>query len=368
MRLTGKLLRLLGRVFNKDPAPFLALRLDYDGGMVWKVEDAVLTTVVVGGSGVGLTVDLSDHTIGTLVTYLVGQPGYSVPYAETGELSLLSARVLLDGSKSIDTPNGDHLRGYTSVLWAWLESAATELRAARLAIEQMLLQLSTTTASDVWLDELGSYYGVPRLVGEFDASYGPRIIAEVLRPRGNNVAMEVAIKVFTGQDTEVTDADAFTELATPRFNGAWTFNGAFNFDAETTPLYGLFDVRYGYDLENGGSFLEFQTVITGLINRLRDAGTQLRSLTLTGSSLTDQVAAVVDGILTLAVHVGLEDTPDEPTEVFASRARLEPMGDLVDARDEELGLNISYNFLFNGVRRFNGSIAFVGASSASETI
>src|SRR5690349_16509116 len=118
MRLVKKLLGYLNRPFDKDPDDFLALRLRYDGGMTWQIADCSLTTVVTGGTGAAITVDLQQYNITQLATYLNSLPGYAVVFVDTSENALRSARCLLDGSGDIDKSNGDHLRGYTSDLFA----------------------------------------------------------------------------------------------------------------------------------------------------------------------------------------------------------------------------------------------------------
>jgi hypothetical protein len=371
MRLTPKLLRLIGRVFNKDPAQFLALRLQYDGQMTWQVQDAVLTTSVVGGSGGALSVDLSQYTVLGLAAFLTAQPGYNVVYVDGSDNGALGAAVLLDASGDQNASNGDHLYGYTSVLWSFYEAMARELQAAKAQIDQMLLQMSTRTASDIWLDELGGYYGIPRDVGEPDNLYGPRIIAEVLRPRGNNVAIEMAIKVFTGQDTTVTDV-VVDGPANPRFDGSYTFNGGWTFNPTPEPVYCLFDVEFGYDLINGGDVSVFLRTIESLINRLRDAGTHLRSLSLVGSALEDDAARPLDGTMTLGAHADWSESPagGAPTEIMISRLH---MAGLTDASmrpvdDSGLALNVTTDFRFNGIRTFNGALSFRGGLTTAETL
>ena len=97
MKLTKKLLGFINKVFDKDPAPFLALRLRYVGaGMTWSVQDAVLRTTPSGGLGAPLVIDLRAYRIGELVNYLAAQTGYTVEYVDLSELSQLSAACLLD--------------------------------------------------------------------------------------------------------------------------------------------------------------------------------------------------------------------------------------------------------------------------------
>lgn len=285
MRLTQRLFSYLNRVFDKDPLQFMALRLRYNGGLVWSVADGVLTTRVTGGSGVNLSIALSGYTLAQLVAFLAAQPGYSVAYADTTPLINLSSLTLIDGSGDIGQNNGDHLNGYTSVLWSYIESASSELETAQGQIGQMLAQMSTNTAAAEWLDELGGYYGVPRLQGELDAQYGPRIIATVLRPLGNNVAIESALRVLnSGLSAKVTDVNVLTNNS-----------------------YGRFDVDFSVSLAMlaVSSPAAWTAAITKTIDVMRDAGTFLRSITInTPVQATNYFGGVVFSGDTVRVYPG----------------------------------------------------------------
>lgn len=371
MRLTKKLLSFLNQVFDKDPGQFLALRLQYAGGLKWRIADGVLTTTTTGGPGSGLSVNLASHTISSLVGFLSSQPGYSVAYIDRSEFVLLSSLVLLDGSGDIDLSNGDHLYGYTSVLWSYMESAANEAAQAEVQIGQMLRQMTTQTASAEWLDELGGYYGVLRLHGEDDAQYGPRIIAEVLRPRGNNVALEMAISVFTGQATTVTDVVEY-DAATPKYDETITHNAARLHDAAPAVIYGKFDVGYGYDLLNGGDVTAFRQTLRDLIDRLRDAGTHLRSLLLQSSSIGDTfTASPTDGSSVQALAVGYiaSDTLTSPADgipVFA--ATMGQLSDSLTAPVDSESLDITYAYVYGGIRSYNSNILHQGGSVGNESL
>ena len=368
MRLTQKILGYLHKVFDKDPHKFLAIRLQYQGGMTWQVADGILTTTVTGGQGQNLTIDLSQYTVAQLVAYLLTQRGYFVLYADTTALSSLKATVLMDGSNDQALSNGDHLYGYTNVLWSYAESQANELEQAQVQIGEMLKQMSTTTASGEWLDLLGGYYGIPRLQGEIDAKYGPRIIAEVLRPRGNNVAIELAIQAYTGQVATVTDVTLYGPTA-PLYNGAITRNSASTYSASAKPIYGLFDVTYGYDLINGGDISAFTQIVKDLINRLRDAGTQMRSLLLAGSALSDTLTPPADGDLALSIDLPLSDTLTAPTDDNSSSSVvLVPFSDPFTAPMDFETLTITYNYQYNSIRRYDGSIFRVGGMTVVEPL
>jgi hypothetical protein len=287
MNLTKKLLGYLHRVFDKDPVAFLALRLRYAGtGMTWSISDGVLTTTVTGGAGASLTVQLADYTVSSLVNFLAAQSGYTVEYANTSELSQLSARVLLDADGDQDVSNGDHLRGYTSLLWAYLEPFSVELKEADHQIDEALVQMNMLAAEANWLDEWGGYYGIPRITGELDPVYANRIIVEVLRPRGNNIAIEAVARELLGQPVIVNDVRLWTPTL-PIHDGASDHDSTEFYDAAETPIYGLFDVDYIYNLESGDDVSEYAIKLAAIVEKMRDAGTHLRAMNLQSSQLSD---------------------------------------------------------------------------------
>lgn len=290
-KLTQKLLLWLHRIFDKDAHQQLALRLQYDGGMVWTIANGVLTTVVTGGSGANQTIDLAGYTIGTLSDYLATLPGYSVPFQDTSAYGLLSALVLLDTSNDIGTSNGDHIYGYTSLLWAYLESVGAELGAVKAQIPQALRQMSIPTAEGEWLDFQGGFYRVPRNQSELDPFYAPRIIASVLQPRGNNVAIAVAIQTVAVDALRVRVTDAVDDLEFAiTYNGLIHFDGSAFYDAGVgaNSVYGFFDVDFSYDFLGSVTQSTFFSQILETVEAFRDAGTQLRAVIFRnlGSNLT----------------------------------------------------------------------------------
>lgn len=261
MKLTEKLLGYLNRVFDRGPERVLVLRLRYDGVMRWRVENAVLTTEVTGGSGAALSVDLSGYTVASLAAFLAAQPGYSVPFSDALAVPGLKATVLIDGTSDQDSSNGDHLYAYTSVLWAFMEAQASELKLLRDAVDEALLQMAANTASGEWVDEHGSFYAVGRKSGETDAAYAARIVAEVGRARGTNVAIAQAVRVGSGAyRVDVVDYPTFTVAG------------------DGTKSYGLFDVAVAIDVDAPLSAEEIDANTRALIEAMRDAGTHLRNL------------------------------------------------------------------------------------------
>lgn len=260
MKLTERLLGYLNRVFDKDPGRTLALRLRYDGAMSWVIQDGILTTTVTGGSGSGVSIDLAAVTVAELGANLAALPGYTVEYQDLSTFSGLSALVLLDARGNQDESNGDHLYGYTSVLWSYIEAIGNQLTLIRASIAEALLQMSASTASGEWVDEHGSYYKVPRNFNEVDAAYAARIISEVVKARGNNVAIGEAIRsAVSATSVQVDDWKTVTVAA------------------DTTESYGLFDVTVDSYLDVPMAAAE-DALVRQVIEVMRDAGTHLRRL------------------------------------------------------------------------------------------
>ncbi|WP_175787394.1 phage head spike fiber domain-containing protein [Burkholderia anthina] len=368
MRLTQKLQRYLNRVFKKDPVPALALSITYSGtDLTWQVQDGFLTTAVVGGPGQSLSIDLSQYTIAQLGTYLLSQSGYSLSYlAPPATLGSLSALSLLDGSGDIAQPGGSSLYVYTDSAYAFLDAAASELELAKQQIESLPGEMSTSSADTIWLDMLGSYYNVPRMPNEADATYGPRIIATVLRPQSNNVAIEMAIETYTGQLATVTDV-VLPGVTGAQFNSVHNHDGSIEYNAQNTPVYGLFDVTYGYDIENGADLTSFRQVVVQLINLLRAAGTHMRSIALTGSALTDALTSPPTDGGNLAFSVGMSptDTLTTPSDgsdlTFTSALTLG--SDALTAPSDSSGLSAEidcFKYTFGGTRTYGGAFSYSG--------
>lgn len=347
MNLTSKLIGYLNRVFSKDPIPALALRMRYDGAMTWRVSDGVLTTATLGGTGSDLTIDLATMTVAQLASYLAAQPGYSVPYA-SAELSGLLSTVLLDGSSNQDASNGDHLNAYTSMVWAFLDSKAGQLRLLKLAVDEALAQMAAPTAAGEWVDEHGSFYAVPRLPGEGDASYAARMVAEVGKARGTPVAIGAAVRVAAdAMSVSVTNYDTVTVAA------------------DTTPSYGLFDVNVVLDAENlARPFDQIDPSVRSTIESMRDAGMHLRVLRYTmveraklyiGATLSISDVIAFDGVNTPVVN---------PVDPYRSSVVFDLRGTGANGSTTFNDISNSHHPLTNsGNVKVNTAVAVIGSGS-----
>jgi hypothetical protein len=294
MGLTSKLLGYLARYFNRDPKQLAVLSIGYAPGLTWSVADDGWLTVTPADASGDLTAYLPMYTVGTLATFLQGF-GYTatvldVTQADVPALALLQGR----GDASLS------LTIYTSTLWAWMHAVAIELGKLRESISSLPAQLVIPTAEGVWLDEMGAVYGVTRdpSLGETaavygDFYYGRRIIADVIRPRTNNVAIELAVEAYTGQPAKVTDV-VKRNAPGPYHTGILKYDGTYAYDALGTPEYGLFNVEASFDLLFDTDLETTKANVGRFIDGLRAAGTHLSEVVLTGSALDDELPAPTD--------------------------------------------------------------------------
>ncbi len=202
--MTTTLQRLLkyphAAVFDKSPVAELALRLRHPDGAVWSIAEGVLT-VTVGAAH--HTYDLSLVSVGQLCADLESD-GFEV-LSISPMLAGKSAMVLVEGQGDQLQSNGDHISGFTSLLWAIFSAYSGELRAAKAQIGEALRQMVITQAEGEWLDLWGALYAQERMGAESDADFAERIPKEAFRIRVNKFGIEDAIKDATGFDVRIDE-------------------------------------------------------------------------------------------------------------------------------------------------------------------
>lgn len=366
-RLTDKLLRFIYSALNKSPEQFVAFRAQHvSGTFSYTIKNYVLTCYV--ESEVKLVASLGDHTLLSLASAIGSMDGFSIVYQSDSDLMKLSARVLMDGAGSQVESNGDCFYAYSSMIWVYLESVGKELSEAEVGIGAMIDQMNLKTADDYWLDYWGEHYGIARLSGELDPDYSKRIIVEILRPRGNNKAIEAALLERFHQKATVQDAPKYRNQVNT-FNGGYSFNGAPHYYNGTADLYyGLFDVVVAYDLLGGGSPNAFASEVRAFVEKFRDAGTQLQSLNLSGAVITDVYPLAETDSHSLAVTASLDDTFTGPSEAV-------PVWPVVLARLTETetpatevpSATLTTSTTYDSQRYFNSLVRFQSGTGLSES-
>ena len=368
MRLAEKLLEFIHSAFDKSPGAFVAFRARHaSDAFRWRIADDVLTGYL--DDDILFAADLTEHTLASLTEFLSAQAQITVIYGASKEAMGASATTLLDGEGAQASSNGDVFLAYSSILWAWLHSVALELKAAKEAIGAMVDQMSIPSADDEWLDEWGGYFGVARNTGESDTAYSNRIVVEVMRPRGNNKAIEQALLDRFGQAAAVNDVTRWRN-ATQTHNSAFSYNSAILHNAVADPLYGLFEVEIGYDLESGADLLAFAGQVRAFIEQFRDAGTHLDSLRLSDSKLEDAFASppTDDGaVQVLLLALQADDTLTAPVEAVATiPITLAGMGDTLTGPADSATIDVTYTTKYDGLRSFNGIVKHQSGLTVAE--
>ena len=186
--------------FDKAPAAVLLFRLTHPSGAKWVTAEAVMTAT----AGDVVTVyDLAALTVLQLTQALTSD-GYTVTSAAT-EFSRYSALIIIEGTGDEGLSNGDHVTGYTSLMWALMGGYAGEVREAGLQVVQALRQMVITQAEGEWLDLWGKLYNEARRQGESDSAYAPRIPREAFRLRESPIAIEEAVFDATGKRIKIEE-------------------------------------------------------------------------------------------------------------------------------------------------------------------
>ena len=199
------LLESLHSVFDADPEPALVFVVERDDGhMAWSVADGVLR--LEPDDHDPLEYDLTAWTIGALASDIEARPGYAVSFRDNGPISLRSANILIPATGHTAATHGGRILAYTSLLWSYFHAVSGELDGMREVSADLLEQLVMTASRGEIADLWGRYYGVRRQDTEGDEAYTGRILAEIVRPKSNALAIEQAVEDLTGAPARVTEA------------------------------------------------------------------------------------------------------------------------------------------------------------------
>lgn len=193
------------------------------------------------------------------------------------------------------------------ILLDFLAPIADELANAKAGVVAALDQMLLSSADGEWLDEWGGHFGIPRLTLESDEIYGARIIAELIQPKCNNVAMSNAIGLYVGGlAATVTDAPMESTSVHLRRDGSTTYNGTKDRQPIVCNFFGQFDVNTQYDLTSNESLNDLSSRIKAVVERLKSAGTKLRAVVFSGY-LTDAASPATDALQYQVQYASADD-------------------------------------------------------------
>lgn len=124
-------------------------------------------------------------------------------------------------------------------------------------LSELLLQLCITTASDVWLDEWGNWFGVIRKLNETDQHYSERILKSVKTHKATIPALKQALIEYLNEkyNTELTLDDI---VIVEPYNNILKFSSKsglfsctrFRYADATYYRYGVIDIQSPREIDN----------------------------------------------------------------------------------------------------------------------
>jgi len=158
-------------------------------------------------SGIGVY-DLASNTLDSLAAILNALTTFNCTVTQYPTMSALS---LMEGT--YHTPV--LLQSFTSVLWQISMTVSQQLNDIDKNTAQSQFQITPSTATDQWLENIGVFYGVTSQQNEPDELYSTRIIDFSLFPRLNNIAIQkVLYDLGYSSDVLDTDPGAFKVIIT----------------------------------------------------------------------------------------------------------------------------------------------------------
>lgn len=318
MLLSNTLLKAMYTGLNKDSLEVPVLSIDNTDktvNVLIKTEPYGHKTLIVTQDEITqISIDLTQKQL--TFNYLVDQFSQ---YFGFNNISIIDHNQLIRSLRTLVAIDYDEetsqytLSSYTSLLWIILDTYALELEAAKKAINEAIKQVFLHLSQENWLDEWANYFGFNRNVfkKETDDTFRDRMIDSIIRPKCNNIALEITLSDYYDQHTKVVDATgtsvnnappiAWDKLIFFYYNGRYSYDGSIYYkpsthtyteqsSESTLPTAGIFNVEMPFDLLGSEDKDEFIANATRLINAIKAAGTQLGVFSLINNSpLTDTV-------------------------------------------------------------------------------
>lgn len=182
----------LPEYFDTLPYPSQGIQLLYSGsnGQV-TIQSGTLTTLIDGGSGANLSYSLDEYTLGSLVTAINTNTGYTATLVGTTSISALALMEVQAGDIVTSTYN---LNIFTSIVWQLFTVLAKALNNARQQVTGGITEQFILEADGNWVDYWGLIYGDQiRSTGELDNTFANQILDEITRNR--LAAVDIAASV-----------------------------------------------------------------------------------------------------------------------------------------------------------------------------
>jgi len=231
MRLAG--IRLFNKYIEDDALNYIpngSYRLNRDFGGSVRVTNLNITAQVLQDQAINVFIEASDDDFKTISGrtqfqvfngtqgYFVGLTGrfwrfrFTFSSLDAAITPILSQFVVegytvqtTQAIKKIENnlPSPYRLREFDYLdqfIARWSKEVGLIIDQTDLAIDQITMKL----AGGFWLDRHGEWFNVPRAADEDDDAYNDRIIEETIRPRANNIALEIIVQTI-GLSVKIID-------------------------------------------------------------------------------------------------------------------------------------------------------------------
>ena len=327
----AKLINRLHRVFDKEPRPIPVLTVSTP--CIITMSNAVATVLVSGSTH---TIATDGMTLSQFVTAL-GTKGVTATLT-SGAYQILIARGVLDTHRQ-DTTVDNHVYYSSNLFWQEMQVYGWMLQEQSDRLLRAEQQLYLHSAENEWLDYwLKDYFGILRDTSESDAQYKDRAIAEIIRIKQNNKAMEIALKnAVAAVDCIVRDAD-ITNGMSLQYDGTALYVGNDKYAYKYGSQPGCFYITTDLPSEDARTLDQITKTLVGTANKIKAAGTKLDGVVYKTS--TSDIAIISEAAILTA-----KDT----------QADILPWGLRYDG---SVNHSSGRNLFFDGSDTYNGAVPY----------
>jgi len=273
MGVLTRILDFLPTYFKTDPEKVAVFTIEHSSPtalMRYSIADDMISAKSFGSFSDDFNISLAGKTIQQVVDEINAVPDYTATIF-SGPESINAIR-LVDIEKTGDPTVYYHQNSG----WALFKAIALELKEAKIAGDELLRQMGIPSATGILSNHWGSYFNIGRLTDETDAVYNQRIIDSLVRPKSNNVAMEIVLEAYYGYEIDVFDLDylgsssmLMNNIPTPVHNRNYPIMAANTIGKELC----VFGVRFPVNTISHWNQAQFDE-LQELIYDLRAAGTR----------------------------------------------------------------------------------------------
>lgn len=266
----NRIMNRLHRVFNKDPQAY----------PVMVVTSTVSGTIDINNSSITIThryatntLPLADKTLNQIKTEIDALPYLSAALYQPEHSALLAKGILPAVQQTLAD---GRIYMPASIFYNEMQVYAGMLQGQADRVQDANNQLYFHSATEDWLNYWGKeHFGNPRQQGEPDSQYLSRIVAEIIKIKQNNKAMEISLKqAVSAVECLVKDAD-FTNGTSLLYDGRAKYSGNDRYAYKYGSQPGCFYITADLPSEDTRTLDQITSTLVSTANRVKAAGTKL---------------------------------------------------------------------------------------------